>query len=353
MGEPGRGAAKIPFLIISLFVPLLLGGFISHAPNNVADAACYCHPNAPQVINGFLQFAPTSTPVTTRVSCNYDVAVYMSDSVQNLGQRTLRWIVPFFNAAWKHVKKTYGGCRVQRGIAGPTGPNCELFGEPRPLIVQMGTETAPLSANYYYYTDRFSSYAAIGNSIWYGQASNGWSSMDWALKRRIVHAVCKIASTSSQGVRADPAAYIWQHKFADICSYDVLNKTGYAAEAKNVYDDWSTNSYANHPDGATNVNWFRDWYWPLYVDKGYTLEFHQTYFGLLSEYFPTEWENSNTNLVYSRMMDVGEYVHFLSAAVGYKLNSRAATVFNGGWNATAYAAARVAFPALNSMYTYP
>ncbi|KAI9102478.1 hypothetical protein DFS34DRAFT_591120 [Phlyctochytrium arcticum] len=232
------------------------------------SAACYCHPDAPQIINGFIQYSTTPTPVTTRVSRNYDVAVYMSDSVQNLGQRTLRWIVPFVNAAWKHVKNTYGGCRLQREISGPTGPNCERFGEPKPVIVQLGTGTAPLNPNYYYYYDRFSSNAAIGNSVWYGGASNGWDSMDWALKRRIVHGACRMATTSSQGVHGDPTTNMWQNRFTEICSYDVLNKTGYAAEAKNVYDDWGSNSVSSFPPGATNVNWFRDWHWPLYADKG-------------------------------------------------------------------------------------
>ncbi|KAI9091889.1 hypothetical protein DFS34DRAFT_634493 [Phlyctochytrium arcticum] len=114
-----------------------------------------------------------------------------------------------------------------------------------------------------------------------------------------------------------------------------------------------SSSSNDRPSGSNDVFWFRDWHYPLRVQMGNSLAFYNTFFGFLNEYFPTVLENGGANLAYVRKLDVGEYVHFMSAAVGQSLVSKASTAFNSGWIPSKFATARVTFPALNSMYTYP
>ncbi|KAI9103694.1 hypothetical protein DFS34DRAFT_295587 [Phlyctochytrium arcticum] len=85
LGLRRRGAAKIPFFILALCVPLLLGLIIGSSPT-VVDASCACHTDAPTTISGYLD-QDACPPMSTRVSCNADVAIYMSSTVMNLPKK--------------------------------------------------------------------------------------------------------------------------------------------------------------------------------------------------------------------------------------------------------------------------
>ncbi|KAI9103048.1 hypothetical protein DFS34DRAFT_607276 [Phlyctochytrium arcticum] len=351
------GAARLPFIILALTVPLFLGAFIASVPV-IVNADCICHTDAPSVLDGYLSRATGSpNPITTRVSCNADVAVYMTDAMRALPRSTTKWIVPFYKKAWKFVKETYGGCMVPRALPADIGTSCEALGGPKPLLVQLGLGTTPVSDGWYAWRVRFD--ASSGGSrtnfrTWLGQAYDDWSNSNYAAKKQAMNVICRQVEITSHGLHETPALLVWgSGKFADICTYDLFNRSGFASEASQAFTELMAAASNNYPSGTSNARWFRDWYYPLWVEKGYSLAWHETYFGLLSQYFPTITENSGANLVYSRRMDVGEYVHFMSAAVGRSLVSQASSAFNTGWNSGQFSTARSTFPALNSMYTYP
>ncbi|KAI9089823.1 hypothetical protein DFS34DRAFT_597905 [Phlyctochytrium arcticum] len=347
-----RGAAKIPFLILALCVPILLGLIIGSSPT-VVEAGCTCHTDAPSTIQGYLDQA-LGPPMTTRVSCNADVAIYMTSTVMNLPKITTRWIVPFYNKAWKFMKTNFGSCSVPRDFPAPLGPGCEDFGAPKPLLLQFGTGQSPVSDGWSGWRVRFDNDSRAAFRHYVGQAHNGWAENDYGIKAAALNLLCRSVEVASQGVHETPAYPVWgAGYFADICQYDFLNRSGYASEAAQTYTDNMAESQSSLPPGTVNARWFRDWYYPLWVEKGNTLAWHQTFFALLSQYFPASYVNNGYNLKYSRRMDVGEYVHFMSATVGRNLVPMAQTAFNTGYNATKFATARTAFPALNSMYTYP
>ncbi|KAI9103135.1 hypothetical protein DFS34DRAFT_590698 [Phlyctochytrium arcticum] len=355
------GAARIPFLIIAFLIPTLLGFLISSAPT-VVDAECVCHSDAPTKLSGFLsQSSASPNPTTTRVSCNADVAIYMTRPLMNKPRSTTGWIVPFYNKAWKYLKETYGSCSVPRTLGAPIGPACEAFGAPKPLIAQFGLGQSPAmdpwSDGWGAWTTRFdpsSGGSRTNFRTWLGQTHNGWLPNDYGIKRLSIHYLCMAVETGAAGVNDTPAMAVWgQSTFSDICSYDFFNKTGMTSEATQAYTEWRADSTDTYPPGTSNARWFRDWYYPLWVEKGYSLAWHETFFGLLSQYFPTQPENSNANLVYTRRMNMGEYVHFMSATVGRNLRPMAITSFNSGFSSSQFTTARTAFPALNSMYTYP
>ncbi|KAI9089825.1 hypothetical protein DFS34DRAFT_654416 [Phlyctochytrium arcticum] len=327
LGPRRRGAAKIPFLILALCVPLLVGLTIGSSPI-VVDASCTCHTDAPTTISGYLD-QDAGPPMTTRVSCNADVAVYMSSTAMNLPRITTRWIVPFYNKVWKFMKTTYGGC-------------------------SLGTGESPVSDGWSSWRVRFDNNSRNAFRHFLGQAHNGWAENDYGIKSLSMNLLCRHVEVGSQGVHETPAFSLWGGgKFADICTYDFFNRSGYASEAAQAYSQYAPEFQSDFPPGAVNAYWFRDWYYPLWVEKGNTLAWHQTYFALLSQYFPASYVNNGYNLKYSRQMNVGEYVHFMSATVGRNLAPMAQTAFNSGYDATKFATARTTFPALNSMYTYP
>ncbi|KAI9103047.1 hypothetical protein DFS34DRAFT_607273 [Phlyctochytrium arcticum] len=351
------GAAKLPFIFLALTIPLFLGVFIGSAPV-IVGADCLCHTDAPYVLDGYLDHVVGSpNPTTARVFCNADVAVYMTDAMRALPRSTTKWVVPFFRKAWRFVKETYGGCMVPRALPASIGTACEALGAPKPLLVQLGLGTTPVSNGWSNWNGRFD--PSSGNSrsnfrSWLGQSYDDWSNTNYAPKKQAMNLICRLVETTSQGLHETPALPVWgSGKFADICTYDFFNRSGFASEASQAFTELMAGASNNYPSGTSNARWFRDWYYPLWVEKGYSLAWHETYFGLLSQFFPTNTENSGANLIYSRRMNVGEYVHFMSATVGRSLVSQASSAFNTGWNSGQFSTARSTFPALNLMYTYP
>ncbi|KAI9103140.1 hypothetical protein DFS34DRAFT_683196 [Phlyctochytrium arcticum] len=350
------GAAKLPFILLSLIIPLFLGTLIGNFPVTV-NADCVCHTDAPTKLNGYLdQPAGAPNPTTTRVSCNTDVAVYMTGALKALPRSTTKWIVPFYRKAWRFVKQTYGGCSIPRALPANFG-TCEALGGPKPLLVQLGLGTSPVYDFWWAWRVRFDANKDDWRTnfrSWIGQAYDDWSNSNYIVKRRAMNLICRNVEVNSQGVHESPALPVWgASAFAEICTYDFFNRSGFASEASQAYTEFRAASTSDFPYGTSNARWFRDWYYPLWVEKGYSLDWHEAYFGFLSQYFPTVSENSGKNLIYSRRMNVGEYVHFMSATVGRSLASQASNAFNSGWDWGEFSTARSTFPALKSKYTYP
>ncbi|UYQ94533.1 fibronectin type III domain-containing protein [Chitinophaga horti] len=246
-----------------------------------------------------------------RVHNNKDVAFYFDNDVP----ANTTWMFTEFTAAWKYIKKTYG-----------------TFCDPKLYVVlhedkyHGGHAAAVCDSNHDY-----------RNVIDLG---GEWSFRnDWNIGAP-VHEIGHIVEGNSKDVRESPAFSIWgDSKWCEIFNYDVYKNIGWAEDAKAVYDQMQTHSDVFPRPGTY---WFRDWFYPLYTrgDSSVTLN---RYFELLADYFPQH------NGVYTRRMNMGEFVHFWSGAAGYNLKAQADTAF--GWNdeyEMQFKQARIDYP-----FTYP
>jgi hypothetical protein len=138
-----------------------------------------------------------------------------------------------------------------------------------------------------------------------------------------------------QGAPADP---LWQQgKWAELYRYDLYLGIGRKDEADSWYAQWTADTWTDSFP-APNTHWFRDWSFPLWRDHGGAAVMSR-FFALLARDFPSR------NGKYTRDLNWGEFVHFMSGAAGADLQPLATQAF--GWSVTWEAqlqAARAAFP---------
>ncbi|KAI9098858.1 hypothetical protein DFS34DRAFT_658599 [Phlyctochytrium arcticum] len=335
--------SNIVALICSLITPALLGKWLTTG-SHTADAGCYkCHSDAPAYFDGYIGSGQT-TPKLMRVVCNDDVAIYMDDEMRGLPRSTTSWILPFYTKAWRHMKKTYGSCAVPREISGDAGPNCENFGSPKPYVAQLGNVNG--GQNWYRYYFRFeepTDGARPGNRNLFMATEIDWSNSNYHVKQRII---------CIQGISFSPFRdFAFGHEpFESLCMYDFYNRTGFTTEAAYEHTVRTAKTH-NMPPGASNTRWFRDWLYPLWVDSGNNMDSHARLYELVSLHYPTKRSANGLHTEYMSQLNIGDLVHFMSAAQGRSLVNMAATVFNTGWRPDLYAASRTQFPAVSAMYT--
>ena len=296
-----------------------------------------CHSDA---VASLTDYVASHGDTMTRKTCNADVAVYFDADLTALPASGTSWISPFVTDVWRHIKSTYGACAVQRSLPAPIGAGCENFGAPKPALAffHQGKHGGGTVAN------RFDSFSGFRTTLDVGDT--GWSASNGVLHDEIVHEACHQVEGASQGVHESPAFTVWgDSKWAEFCVYDFYASTGRTADADRVLKLF-TSSRDNLPSGAQNAAWFRDWFLPMWTDSGKNAAVMQRFFGLLSQYFPTRSENDGRNLIYTRRMNTGEFVHFSSAAAGKDLSARAATAFNTGFSRTEFEQAQRDFPQL-------
>jgi len=296
-----------------------------------------CHADAPPTVTDYIS---DHRVTMTRVACNADVAVYFDDALRALPSAGTAWVAPFITDVFRHHKATYGSCAVARDLPAPIGPNCVRYGEPKPLMAffHQGRFFGGTVAN------RFDGFSGFRNTIDAGD--DGWREDNGTLHDVITHESCHIVEGASQGVHESPAFEVWgDSKWAEFCVYDYYASTGRTADAQRAYNEFIANR-DDMPDGARSAAWFRDWFYPLWEESGRNGAVMQRFFELLSRYFPKEPENGGRNLIYSRRMNAGEFVHFVSGAAGRDLSGRAAQAFNSGFSRAQFEQARRDFPAI-------
>lgn len=111
--------------------------------------------------------------------------------------------------------------------------------------------------------------------------------------------------------------------------------------------DWTNDDAVHRDKGSVGVAWFRDWLLPLWQESGHNAAWMDRFFTLLSRYFPTRPHDSGLSLIYDRRMTTGEFLHFMSGAIGADLSGRAALVFKDGFNRAEFDKARRDFPAIS------
>jgi hypothetical protein len=296
--------------------------------------AAACHHDAPPTLPDYISDEPTRT---TRLTCSTEAAIYGDDGVLAMPSSQIRWVAPFVENLWRYIKREYGSCAVRRELSAPIGPGCEEFGTPKPLIVFLiskgGGGTIAL---------RFDEFSGFRNTVWV--SDQDWNVDNGVLRDVLVHEACHIVEGGGQGVHESPAFEVWgDSKWAEFCMYDFYVNTGRAYDAKRIFNEFM-GQRDNLPEGARNVAWFRDWFFPLWEQSGRNAQVMHRFFRSLSQRFPTRLENGGQNLIYSRRMTTGEFVHFMSGAAGKDLSARASAAFGTGYNPAQFNNARRDFP---------
>jgi hypothetical protein len=155
----------------------------------------------------------------------------------------------------------------------------------------------------------------------------------------IPHFMAVLVEHVNNGREGAPADVLWNHqgKWAEFYRYDLYLGIGRKDEADSWHALWTTDTWTD-PFPAPNTHWFRDWFFPLWRDHG-GAEVMNRFFGLLASDFPSSGGK------YTRDMNWGEFVHFMSGAAGVDVRPLATEAF--GWSVDWQAqllAARAAFP---------
>jgi hypothetical protein len=245
--------------------------------------------------------------VLNRVAYNDDVALYFDADVPASAQT---WLLDYLTRMWRYAKQTYGNANQTR-LFSIHHQNKYFGGHPA------------------YWYDAGHDYRNVSDV-----GLTSWATPQYDI---VTHETAHIIESISHGKKGSPAFGIWgDSKWAEFYIYDIYVGLGMTAEAQARYNEWIARS-----DGFPRANtfWFRDWFYPLWRDHGRAqvmVRFNQ----LLGQHFP-----SDANGYFTRGMNMGEFVHFMSGAAGTNLKARATTAF--GWPAnyeTEFTNARAQFP---------
>jgi hypothetical protein len=287
-----------------------------------------CAASAPETITDYVG---DHGDALTRSTCNADVAIYFDAGLRSVPATDTAWVAPFTTQVWRYMKDAYGSCAVPR-------PACERFGEPIPAMVFLHKPADNGGGG----TIRYRFDASTGNRPTIDVRSGSWKQSNANLHDVIVHEGCHHPELDSQGMLGSPAFTMWgDSKWAEFCIYDFYVNTGRTADADRVFKQFSA-ARDNLPPGAQSAAWFRDWFYPLWQEGGGKPAVMQRFFELCAKNFPSTDHGSYGG--YKRRMNIGEYVHFTSGAIGTDLSARAATAFNSGFDRTQFDKARKDFP---------
>ena len=240
---------------------------------------------------------------------DYDdhVAIYFDDDVPR-AQST--WILSFMSRMWQYAKQQYGDM----------GPD-RLYS-----IHHQGRYSGGHPSYYFDASHDMRNVSDVGPGPWNPGAYDIAS-----------HEVAHVVESTAAGAQGSPSFPVWRDsKWAEIFQYDVYLALGLTADAQRVFTRF-TNQSDSFPRAGTR--WFRDWYYPLYRDRG-GVKLLTRYFQLLAQHFPKGGQSGKR---YSRNLNFGEYVHFMCGAAQMDCKAMAEAAFGNAWDAQ-YQAARTAFP---------
>jgi hypothetical protein len=253
--------------------------------------------------------------IVRRVTANDDVVIYFDDDVR---REETDWVLPFMTKLWRYPRETYGDF----------GAENRLY-----AIFHQGRYSGGHPSTYFDASHDNRNVIDCGPGPW------GPTNVDMPS-----HEVAHVVEGAGYGVHGSPAFGVWgDSKWAEFYQYDAYVALGMEQDARRVYDKFTKQS-DNFPRPGTH--WFRDWFYPLWRDHGQG-KVMARYFGLLAKHFPTGPENEGKNIHYTRDMNWGEYIHFMSGAAGTDLRPLATKAF--GWPSerdAQYRKARAEFPAI-------
>jgi hypothetical protein len=250
--------------------------------------------------------------VLQRVAYNDDVALYFDPDVP---ATAADWLLPFMTKVWRYTRQTYGEFK-----------NATTDGRLYQISHQ-GRYSGGHPSTYFDASHDFRNVSDCGPGPW---TNKGYDIP--------THEVSHVIEGSVNGVAGSPQFGLWgDSKWAEFYLYDVFVALGMTADAQRVY-----NAFMNGSDSfpQAGTKWFRDWFYPLWRDHGHA-QVMVKYFKLLSQHFP---KNAAGNR-YSRNMNMGEFVHFMSGAAKTNLRAQAATAFGATHPTDAeFAKAQADFP---------
>ena len=228
------------------------------------------------------------------IGYNDDVAIYFDADVS---RTNTQWILPFMTKLWQYTRQTYG----------EFGAEGRLYS-----IHHSGRYSGGHPSVYFDSSHDFRNVSDCGPGPWPP------GSIDLPS-----HEVGHVVEGASRGVKGSPAFGLWgDSKWIELYQYDAYLGMGMTAEAQRLFTRF-TNGTDSYPRAGTR--WFRDWFYPLWRDHGRT-DLMVRYFQLLAQHFPKNGKS------YSRDMNWGEFVHFMSGAAQTNLKEMATTAF--GWPAS-------------------
>jgi hypothetical protein len=240
------------------------------------------------------------------------VAVYFDADVD---RQELDWIVPFMSRAWTYTLGVYGSM-------GP-GRLYVIFHAGRYEGCHEDTHFSPLHD---------------GRNV----IDCGFKATDTVefKKFQSSHLLANVVEAAAAGKSGSPAFPLWGNsKWAEFYQYDLYRALGDQAEVDHLYGLWTADGWSD-PFPVAGTHWFRDWFYPLWRDRGGAVLMAQ-FFSTLAQSFPS------TGDTYARALTWGEFILFMSRAARQDLKPLATTAF--GWPAdweAQYQAARAAFPQL-------
>ncbi|SMC18340.1 Chitodextrinase [Andreprevotia lacus DSM 23236] len=242
------------------------------------------------------------------IAYNDTVALYFDDDVN---RDAGKWMLPYLTKMWQYAQQTYGPATLTTDRMYSLHHEAKYYG---------GHPSTVYDASHDYHN-----VSDVGGSNWINPQYEV-----------VTHETGHVVESIASGKHGSPAFPLWgDSKWMEFYIYDAYVALGMSAQASDVYNRW-TNDSDSFPRAGTN--WFRDWFYPLWRDHGHAQVMNR-YFQLVGQYFP------NNGRDYTRNMNWGEYIHFMSGAAGTDLKAQAATAF--GWPAdweTQYQQAKRDFP---------
>jgi hypothetical protein len=267
----------------------------------------------PAMVNDWVR-GHGGTPMA-RHAFDSHVALYVDSDVN---RAEIDWMLPFSTQAFQYMKQTYDPVAQY-------GPNC-LY-----VFIHRGRFGGGTISSYFDGFSMFRNATDVGAGSW----AQGTTNIDI-----LSHEMAHIVEGSSNATHESPAFMVWSDsKWAEFFQYDLYVALGMMGDAQRVFQRF-TNTTDNFPRPGTR--WFRDWFFPLWRDHGKGAVMAR-FFKLLSQHFPKRPENNGRNPIYTRRMNLGEFVHFTSGAAGTDLTEQARTAFGDGFTAQ-LTQARTDFP---------
>ena len=231
------------------------------------------------------------------VASNDDVALYFDDAMPRRG---IAWMVPFVTKAWQYTKKTYG----------TFGPDPRLF-----LIFHQGKFGGGHPSTYFDESHDRRNATDCGLDNW------DHNSIDV-----VSHEIGHIVEGGNNNVEESPAFEIWHDsKWIEFYQFDLYMALGLKNDARRMYEKWANQS-DNFPRQGSH--WFRDFFYPLWRDHGHA-QVMVSFFELVAKYFPRGPYGKDKHPRYTRRMNWGEFIHFMSGAAKQDLRPLARRAF--GW----------------------
>lgn len=252
----------------------------------------------------------------SRVYYDTSLVVYYDNDVS----RTITWPFTYLKKVWDYTNATYGKLY-------PTAGDKRLY-----AIFHTGKYSGGHPS--YWYDDSHDNKNAIDCGSGSATAWTAGTGNDLDLT---THEIGHIVESTTHGTRTSPAFSLWgDSKWMEIYIYDVYKGLGMEADATRWFN-LVNNTTDNFP--ATNTQWFKNWFYPIYSKYGGT-KVLTNFFQLLAENFPKDG-----NGTYTRSMNYGEFIHFWSGAAGTDLKTQATIAFTWPttWE-TMYAQAKKDFP---------